>query len=201
MKKYFLTFALMIILVTSTATFVIAQNQNDALAKINEASTALTNYEAGKDSIWPCSKRFNHDARLNLQYSWEYFNRGDYKNAMFYAQASIIATETAKIYADTECLCLYSYNERNCGSNEEDDNGPCGGLVAVTTGKSGCNDWYCDRPGCTQCYEGYCCGPNGCYPDPGCYTTDCDPGDDNYQPGGNGSTPVKPVRTTTTPGN
>ncbi|MCC7572351.1 MAG: hypothetical protein KO464_03070 [Candidatus Methanofastidiosum sp.] len=168
--------------------FVIAQNQNDAIAKINEASTALMNYESGKDSIWPCSKRFNHEARLNLQYSWNYFNKGDYKNSFFYAQSSIVATETAKIYADTECKCLYSYNERSCGKYD-DGNGPCGGLVAVTAARSGCNDWYCDRPGCTQCYQGYCCGPNGCYPDPGCYTTDCNPDGGNFQPGGTGTTP------------
>jgi ammonia channel protein AmtB len=188
MNKYFLTLALMILLVASTGAFVIAQNQNEALAKINEASTALMNYESGKDSIWPCSKRFNHEARLNLQYAWNYFNKGDYKNSIFYAQASITATETAKLYADTECKCLYSYNEKGCGEID-DGNGPCGGLVAVTAAKSGCNEWYCDRPGCTQCYEGYCCGPNGCYPDPGCYTTDCDQGGDNFQPGGTGGTP------------
>jgi len=189
MNKYFIILALMIILVASTGAFAIAQNQSEALSKINDASAALAIYEASKDSIWPCSKRFNHDARLYLQYSWEYFNKGDYKNAEFYARASITATETAKIYADTECKCLYSYNERGCAEYDDDGNGPCGGLVAVTAAKSGCNDWYCDRPGCTQCYQGYCCGPNGCYPDPGCYTTDCDPDDDNYQPGGDGGTP------------
>jgi len=188
MKKYFFTFGLIIILVLSTGAFVIAQNQSEALAKIDDASAALALYEAGKDSIWPCSKKFNHDARLNLQYSWEYFNKGDYKNATFYAQASIIATETAKIYADTECKCLYSYNERGCGEFDDgDDLGPCGGLVAVTAGKSGCNDWYCDRPGCVQCTGGYCCGPNGCYEDPGCYTTDCDSGEGNFEPGGKGN--------------
>lgn len=192
MKKYYFTLALLILLVASTGAFVIAQNQSEALAKINEASAALNAYEAGKDSIWPCSKKFNHDARLYLQYSWDYFNTGDYTNATFYAQASITGTETAKIYADTQCLCLFSYNERGCGDMENgDDLGPCGGLVAVTTGKSGCNSWYCDRPGCTQCYEGYCCGPNGCYQDPGCYATDCDPGGDNYQPGGDGGTPQR----------
>lgn len=224
MNKYILTLALIVLLAFSTVGAIVGQTQSNAMIKINEASIALQNYEQSKDMIWACSKRFNHDARLYLQTSLNYFNDGNYRKALFYAESSIVATETAKLYADTYCKCLYKPGRDGCGDlikEPNGDDGPCGGAplgigpaIYVTQipgepGEEGCG-WYpengyyqrndeCVGKDCFElCFEGDCCTYNGCYPDPECYATDCPVnGSTPFQPGG---IPPRPQTPTVTPG-